>query len=141
MIDNSSVKNKTKILDPITQIYKNTISNNPDFIIKEEENTINMQENQNISSNFLIQNEPKCFPIKIPNKKVLNKTALDKNKILKNYKKVTLNTPFISVILVESYKDCNLKMTYNEYDYPEIEVIVGNNKKFCPCKRKLCLIF
>ena len=77
MIDNSSIKVKTKILEPISQIYKNTILNNQDFIIKEEENTINMQENQNISNNYLIPNEPKCFPIKTPYKKTFNKATLE----------------------------------------------------------------
>ena len=141
MLDNSAaepvISNNTEI---ITQIYKNNIFS-PE-LIKEEDNTTNMLESHNLSSN-LLNPERKLTQIeKLKNgKKGKNRSSLNKNnnnQSIKKMKKVKIDNPFISVVLVESYKDSNLKMTYNEYETNTN--VTGINNKSC-CKMKLCLLF
>ena len=54
----------------------------------------------------------------------------------KKKKNVSLAIPFINVVNIESYKDYNLKMTYNEY---ENITTINTNYKICKCKN-LCII-
>ena len=54
----------------------------------------------------------------------------------KKKKNVSLAIPFINVVNIESYKDYNLKMTYNEY---ENITTINTNYKICNCKN-LCII-
>ena len=140
MLDNSAEPVISKDEEIITQIYKNNIFS-PE-LIKEEDNTTNMQESHNISSN-LFNPEGKLMSIdklKNGNKVINRRTSFKKNnnnQTIKKIKKVKIDNPFISVVLVESYKDSNLKMTYNEYEANnETDV----NNKNC-CKKKLCLLF
>ncbi len=141
MLDNSAVEPViSKNTEIITQIYKNNIFS-PE-LIKEEDNTTNMLESHNLSSN-LLNPEGKLTQIdKLKNgKKGISRSSLKKNNInqtIKKMKKVKIDNPFISVVLVESYKDSNLKMTYNEYETNTNET--GVNNKSC-CKMKLCLLF
>ena len=141
MLDNSAEPVISKGEEIITQIYKNNIFS-PE-LIKEEDNTTNMQESHNISSN-LFNPEGKLMSIdKLKNgNKVINRRTSFKNnnnnQTIKKIKKVKIDNPFISVVLVESYKDCNLKMTYNEYEQNNNETLL--NKNTC-CKKKFCLLF
>ena len=54
----------------------------------------------------------------------------------KKKKNVSLAIPFINIVNIESYKNYNLKMTYNEYE----NIIQVDETKTCKCK-KLCIIF
>ena len=54
----------------------------------------------------------------------------------KKKKNVSLAIPFINVVNIESYKDYNLKMTYNEY---ENITTINTNYKICNYKN-LCII-
>ena len=131
MLDNSAEPVISKGEEIITQIYKNNIFS-PE-LIKEEDNTTNMQESHNISSN-LFNPEGKLMSIdklKNGNKVINRRTSFKKNnnnQTIKKIKKVKIDNPFISVVLVESY---------NEYEANnETDV----NNKNC-CKKKLCLLF
>ena len=71
-------------------------------------------------------------------KRRISKTTFNKNNISKKIKKVTIDDPFISIVNVESFKDFNLKMTYNEYEsIPD----VNKTNRACPCKNPICFIF
>jgi hypothetical protein len=138
MLDNSSEPAISKNEELITQIYKNHIFS-PDLI--KDEDTTNNQESHNISCNFF-NGEPKLIQFdKLKNEnKTISKSSIKKtiNQTPSKNKKVIFNNPFISVVLVESYKDCNLKMTYKEYEQNNNETVL--NKNTC-CKKKFCLLF
>jgi hypothetical protein len=108
-------------------------------IIKSKNEKMTYDENmEDVSSNNL-KNEVRFQfnPLLGPNKRRISKTTFGKN-ISKKIKKVTLDNPFISIVNVESFKDYNLKMTYNEYEsIPDI----NKTNRACPCKNPICLIF
>ncbi len=137
-MDDGNIDNKANNNEQIvSQIYKNHMDI-PSNIKTEEENT-NVQENiQDISSNYLKQNNlNKLFPPENNKKRRLSKTTFGQKKYYKNIKRVTIDNPFISIVPIESYKEYNLKMTYSEYESVPDTQQRDNN---CPCKKPLCSI-
>ena len=138
-MDDENIDNKANNNEQIlSQVYKNHMDI-PSNIKTEEENT-NVQENiQDISSNYLKQNQQgKLFPLEDLKKRRMSKTTFGQKKFYKKIKRVTIDNPFISVVPIESYKEYNLKMTYSEYEsIPE----TNNVNKSCPCNKPLCFIF
>ena len=138
-MDDENIDNKANNNEQIvSQIYKNHMDI-PSNIKTEEENT-NVQENiQDISSNYLKQNQQgKLFPPEDLKKRRMSKTTFGQKKFYKKIKRVTIDNPFISVVPIESYKEYNLKVTYSE-SVP----IPDTNKvnKSCPCNKSLCSIY
>ena len=147
MLNNSETElSLTKKPEIIHKIYKQKLSVEEN-LNKEEENTTNLQDSHNLSSNLLNQ-EQKLFP---SNKKI-NEIVLDNskninfkinsnvnNQLKKINKKVSFKEPFFSVIYVQSFKKSNSKMTYNEYDPTQNYSIFSS--RFCRCKNKFCLIY
>ncbi len=137
-MDDGNIDNKANNNEQIvSQIYKNHMDI-PSNIKTEEENT-NVQENiQDISSNYLKQNNlNKLFPPENKQKRRISKTTFGQKKYYKNIKRVTIDNPFISIVPIESYKEYNLKMTYSEYESVPDTQQRDNN---CPCKKPLCSI-
>ena len=137
MDDGTNDNNINKNLNILSNIYKNHLEI-PSAIKTEEENT-NVQENiQDISSNYLKQNNiNKLFPPENKQKRRISKTTFGQKKYYKNIKRVTIDNPFISIVPIESYKEYNLKMTYSEYESVPDTQQRDNN---CPCKKPLCSI-
>ena len=147
MLNNSETElSLTKKPEIIHKIYKQKLSVEEN-LNKEEENTTNLQDSHNLSSNLLNQ-EQKLFP---SNKKI-NEIVLDNskninfkinsnanNQLKKINKKVSFKEPFFSVIYVQSLKKSNSKTTYNEYDPTQNYSIFSS--RFCRCKNKFCLIY
>ena len=137
MDDGTNDNNINKNLNILSNIYKNHLEI-PSAVKTEEENT-NVQENiQDISSNYLKQNNlNKLFPPENKQKRRISKTTFGQKKYYKNIKRVTIDNPFISIVPIESYKEYNLKMTYSEYESVPDTQQRDNN---CPCKKPLCSI-
>ena len=136
-MDDGNIDNKVNNNEQIlSQVYKNHLDI-PSNIKTEEENT-NVQENiQDISSNYLKQNQQgKLFPLEDLKKRRMSKTTFGQKKFYKKIKRVTIDNPFISVVPIESYKEYNFKMTYSE-SIPETNKV----NKSCPCNKPLCFIF
>ena len=102
-------------------------------------NSLNVKKDnlEDISSNDS-KLEAKFNLLDIPQKNRMSKSTLSKNLISKKIKKVTLDNPFISIVNIESYKDFNLKMTYNEY---ESISDINQTSRSCPCIKPICSIF
>ena len=102
-------------------------------------NSLNVKKDnlEDISSNDS-KLEAKFNLLDIPQKNRMSKSTLSKNLISKKIKKVTLDNPFISIVNIESYKDFNLKMTYNEY---ESVSDINQTSRSCPCIKPICSIF
>ena len=137
MDDGTNDNNINKNLNILSNIYKNHLEI-PSAVKTEEENT-NVQENiQDISSNYLKQNNlNKLFAPENKQKRRISKTTFGQKKYYKNIKRVTIDNPFISIVPIESYKEYNLKMTYSEYESVPDTQQRDNN---CPCKKPLCSI-
>ena len=136
-MDDGNIDNKINNNEQIlSQVYKNHLDI-PSNIKTEEENT-NVQENiQDISSNYLKQNQQgKLFPLEDLKKRRMSKTTFGQKKFYKKIKRVTIDNPFISVVPIESYKEYNFKMTYSE-SIPETNKV----NKSCPCNKPLCSIY
>ena len=136
-MDDGNIDNKVNNNEQIlSQVYKNHLDI-PSNIKTEEENT-NVQENiQDISSNYLKQNQQgKLFPLEDLKKRRMSKTTFGQKKFYKKIKRVTIDNPFISVVPIESYKEYNFKMTYSE-SIPETNKV----NKSCPCNKPLCSIY
>ena len=136
-MDDGNIDNKVNNNEQIlSQVYKNHLDI-PSNIKTEEENT-NVQENiQDISSNYLKQNQQgKLFPLEDLKKRRMSKTTSGQKKFYKKIKRVTIDNPFISVVPIESYKEYNFKMTYSE-SIPETNKV----NKSCPCNKPLCSIY
>ena len=70
--------------------------------------------------------------------------TLNEKKPINNYhhipkKGVSFKEPFLNIVEVESLKEFNLRMTYNDYEEGQDEVI--NTTKECCSRIKLCLLF
>ncbi len=108
-------------------------------IIKSKNDKMTYDENiEDVSSNNL-KNEVRFQfnPLLGQKNRRISRTTFGKN-VAKKIKKVTLDNPFISIVNVESFKDYNLKMTYNEYEsIPDI----NKTNRACPCKNPICSIF
>ncbi len=138
-MDDGNIDNKANNNEQIvSQIYKNHMDI-PSNIKTEEENT-NVQENiQDISSNYLKQNQQgKLFPLEDLKKRRMSKTTFGQKKFYKKIKRVTIDNPFISVVPIESYKEYNFKMTYIDID---ANPAPNNVNKSCPCNKPLCSIY
>ncbi len=138
-MDDGNIDNKVNNNEQIlSQVYKNHLDI-PSNIKTEEENT-NVQENiQDISSNYLKQNQQgKLFPLEDLKKRRMSKTTFGQKKFYKKIKRVTIDNPFISVVPIESYKEYNFKMTYSDGgSIPETNKV----NKSCPCNKPLCSIY
>ncbi len=137
MDDGTNDININKNLNIISNIYKNHLEI-PSTIKTEEEYTNGQENIQDISTNYLKQNNlNKLFPPENNKKRRLSKTTFGQKKYYKNIKRVTIDNPFISIVPIESYKEYNLKMTYSEYEsIPDTQQRDNN----CPCKKPLCSI-
>ena len=142
MLDNSVTvndynnNNQNEIKSPINN--KHLISHSQIIKLKNEKTTYD--ENAEDVSSINLKNEVKFQfnPLFGQNKRRISKTTFNKNNISKKIKKVTIDDPFISIVNVESFKDFNLKMTYNEYEsIPD----VNKTNRACPCKNPICFIF
>jgi hypothetical protein len=123
----------------LSKIFKNQIDN--PTIIKTDENYTNDKEALHDSSSYYLkktQIENKFFiPLKNSTRRI-SKTTYGPKKICKKIKKVTIDNPFITIVPIESYKEYNLKMTYNDYEsVPDVNQV----KKTCPCNKQICSIF
>ena len=102
----------------LSKIFKNQIDN--PTIIKTDENYTNDKEALHDSSSIYLKQtkiENKFFnPILENSKRRISKTTYGIKKFSKKIKKVTIDNPFITIVPIESYKEYNLKMTYNEYE-------------------------
>ena len=96
----------------------------------------------NSSSNTLTniyQSVQKSILFQKPHTQILNE-----KKPINNYhhipkKGVSFKEPFLNIVEVESLKEFNLKMTYNDYEEGQDEVI--NTTKECCSRIKLCILF
>ena len=139
-IDEVNSENKTNHNEKImSKIYKNPIDN--PIIIKTDDNYTNDKEIIHDSSGIYLKQtkiENKFFnPILENSKRRISKTTYGIKKFCKKIKKVTIDEPFTSIVPIESYKEYNLKMTYNEF--PNINPEQQN--KSCPCNKKICSIY
>ena len=138
-VDEGNSENKINQNEKImSKIYKNQIDNQ----IKTEDNYTNDKELIHDSSAIYLkqtQIENKFFIPKLENsKRRISKTTYGPKKFSKKIKKVTIDNPFITIVPIESYKEYNLKMTYNEYEsIPDVNQV----KPTCPCNKPLCSIY